>query len=77
MRETPETIELAKKFDHATRHVAQSFKKQLELARAEQNQEAVIQNEIKLGIMLAARGLFSGTYRSVTKTKPEGNWSET
>jgi hypothetical protein len=77
MSETPETILLAQKYDAITRRVAESFKRQLELARAEQNQEAVIQNEIKLGIMIAARGLFAGTYKSVTNAKPEGNWSET
>ncbi len=77
MSETPETILLAQKYDAITRHLARSFKNQLELARAEQNQEAVIQNEIKLGIMLAARGLFAGTYKNVTSAKPEGNWSET
>jgi hypothetical protein len=77
MSETPETILLAQKYDAITRHLAQSFKRQLELARAEQNQEAVIKNEIKLGIMIAARGLFAGSYKSVTSAKPEGNWSET
>jgi hypothetical protein len=77
MSETPETIALAQKYDAITRQVAQSFKRQLELAKAEQNHEAIIQNEIKLGIMIAARGLFAGTYKSVTNTKPEGNWSET
>lgn len=77
MTETPETIALAQKYDAITRQVAQSFKNQLELARAEQNHEAIVQNEIKLGIMIAARGLFAGTYKNVTNTKPEGNWSET
>jgi hypothetical protein len=77
MTETPEIIALAQNFDAVTRQVAQSFKHQLELARAEQNQEAVIQNEIKLGIMIAARGLFAGTYKNVTNAKPEGNWKET
>jgi hypothetical protein len=77
MTETPETIALAQKYDAITRQVAQSFKNQLELARAEQNQEAIIQNEIKLGIMIAARGLFAGSYKNVTNAKPEGNWSET
>ena len=77
MNQTPETIALAQKYDAITRQVAQSFKRQLELARAEQNQEEIVQNEIKLGIMLAARGLFAGIYKNVTSTKPEGNWTET
>ena len=77
MSETPETVALAQKFDAITRQVAQSFKQQLELARAEQNHEAIVQNEIKLGIMIAARGLFAGSYKSVTNAKPDGNWSET
>ncbi len=77
MPETPETIEIARKFDAITRQVASGFKRQLELARIEQNHEAIVQNEIKLGIMIAARGLFAGTYKSVTSTKPDGNWSET
>ncbi len=77
MTETPETILLAQKFDAVTRQVAQSFKNQLELARAENNHEAIVQNEIKLGIMIAARGLFAGTYKNVTSAKPQGNWSET
>ena len=75
-QETPELIALAKQYEHVTRLVAQSFQKQLDLARAEGNQEEVIKNEIKLGIMRAARGLFSGAYRSVTHIKPEGNWGE-
>ncbi len=77
MSQTPETIALAQKYDAITRQVALSFKRQLELARAEQNQEAIVQNEIKLGIMIAARGLFAGTYKSVTNANPEGNWKET
>jgi hypothetical protein len=76
MNENQEMIELAKKYEQVTRHVAASFKKQLELAKAEGNQEEVIKNEIKLGIMRAARGIFSGSYLSVTKIKPEGDWSE-
>ena len=76
MNQPSEMIELAKRYETVTRKVATSFQRQLELARAEGNQEEVIKNEIKLGIMRAARGLFSGSYLSVTKTKPEGNWGE-
>jgi hypothetical protein len=76
MNETPELIELAERYDFITRHLATSFKKQLELARAEGDREEAIKNEIKLGVLLAARGLFSGSYRVVVKTKPAGHWGE-
>jgi hypothetical protein len=76
MSETPETIEIAKKFDAITRQVASGFKKQLELARAEQNQEEVVRNQIKLEVLKAARSMFSGSYRQVMKFPPQGNWSE-
>jgi hypothetical protein len=73
---TPELIALAKKFDALTRQVAQGFKKQLELARAEHNEEEIVRNQIKLGVLTAARAMFAGSYRQVLKSPPEGNWSE-
>lgn len=76
MNETPELIALAARYDHSTRHLAASFKKQLELARAEGNREEAIKNEIKLGVLIAARGLFSGAYLHVAKTKPVHDWGE-
>jgi hypothetical protein len=76
IREPPELIELAERYDFITRHLATSFKKQLELARAEGDREEAIKNEIKLGVLIAARGLFSGEYRLVAKSKPAGNWGE-
>ncbi len=76
MRETAETIALAQKYDAITRQVASGFKKQLELARAEQNQEEVIRNQIKLEVLKAARAMFSGSYRQVMKNAPEGNWKD-
>jgi hypothetical protein len=76
MNETTETIALAKRFDAITRQVANGFKSQLELARAEQNREEVIRNQIKLEVLKAARSMFSGSYRQVMKSPPQGNWSE-
>jgi hypothetical protein len=76
MSETPETTEIAKRFDAISRQVASGFKRQLELARAEQNQEEVIRNQIKLEVLKAARSMFVGSYRQVMKSPPQGNWSE-
>ena len=75
-QETPELIALAQKFDAITRQVAQGFKKQLELARAEHDEEEIVRNQIKLGVLTAARGMFAGSYRQLVKSPPEGNWSE-
>ena len=75
-QESPELIELAKKFDAITRQVAQGFKKQLELAIAEHDEEEIVRNQIKLGVLTVARGMFAGSYRQVMKTSPDGNWSE-
>jgi hypothetical protein len=66
---------IASQFDKLTRHVAQSFKHQLELAQAAGDQSEVIKQQIKLEVLKAARGMFSGSYRIATGSKPEGDWN--
>ncbi len=67
---------VAAQFDKLTRHVAKSFKRQLEVARAAQDAEEIVKQQIKLEVLKAARMMFSGSYKVVLKTKPEGNWSD-
>jgi hypothetical protein len=66
---------IAQQFDRLTLHVAKSFKRQLELARATGDTEEVIKQQIKLAVLKAARGMFSGSYRIATGSKPEGDWN--
>jgi chromosome condensin MukBEF ATPase and DNA-binding subunit MukB len=67
---------VAAQFDKLTRHVAKSFKRQLEIAKAAQDTEAMIKEQIKLEVLKAARMMFSGSYKVVLKVKPEGDWSD-
>jgi hypothetical protein len=67
---------IAAQFDRLTRHVASGFKRQLELARASGDQDAVIKEQIKLEVLKAARGMFSGSFSVALKRKPEGNWHD-
>ncbi len=67
---------VAAQFDKLTRHVASSFKRQLEIARAAQDSEAIIKEQIKLEVIKAARMMFSGSYKVALKVKPEGDWSD-
>jgi hypothetical protein len=67
---------VAIQFDKLTRHVANSFKRQLEVAKAAQDTDAIVKQQIKLEVLKAARMMFSGSYRVALKVKPEGDWSD-
>ena len=74
--EFSDAARVAAQFDKLTRHVAKSFKRQLELARAAQDKDAIIKEQIKLEVLKAARMMFSGSYKVALKVKPAGNWSD-
>jgi hypothetical protein len=67
---------VAAQFDQLTRHVAQGFKRQLEIARATGDKDGVIREQIKLEVLKAARGMFSGSYLMALKRRPQGDWNE-
>lgn len=68
--------QVAAQFDKLTRHVASGFKRQLEVAKAAQDTDEIIKQQIKLEVLKAARMMFSGSYKVVLKVKPEGDWSD-
>ncbi len=68
--------QIAAKFDQLTRRVAQDFKRQLEIAKASGDQEKVIKEQIKIEVLKAARGMFSGAFRVAIKRTPAGDWHE-
>jgi hypothetical protein len=68
--------QVAAQFDQLTRHVADSFKRQLEIARATGDNDGVIREQIKLEVLKAARGMFSGSYLVALKKRPEGDWND-
>jgi hypothetical protein len=74
--ESLEGDRVAAQFDRLTRRVAAGFKRQLEIARASGDQDAVIKEQIKLEVLKAARGMFSGSFNVALKRKPEGDWHE-
>jgi hypothetical protein len=61
---------VTEKFDQITRHVLEGFHRQLELARAENDHEAIVKQQIKIEVLKAARGMYAGCYRIVTKSTP-------
>jgi chromosome condensin MukBEF ATPase and DNA-binding subunit MukB len=67
---------VAAQYDKLTRHVAQGFKRRLEVAKAAQDTEAMIKEQIKLEVLKAARMMFSGSYRIALKVNPQGDWSD-
>ncbi len=71
-----DAAKIAAHFDKLTRHVANSFKRQLEVARAAGDQDEIIKQQIKLEVLKAARGMFAGSYKVALKVKPEGDWSD-
>jgi hypothetical protein len=64
---------VAARFDHLTKHVLQGFERRLELARAENDSQAVIKEQIKIEVLNAARGMYAGCHNLVTKRRP---WQE-
>ncbi len=67
---------VAAQFDKLTRHVASSFKHQLEIAQAANDKDEIIKQQIKLEVLKAARMMFSGSYKVALKTAPAGDWSD-
>ena len=76
MKNDSDAARVAAQFDQFTRHVAKSFKRQLEIARASHDEDAIIKGQIKLGVLKAARGMFAGSYRAALGNKPEGDWND-
>jgi hypothetical protein len=63
-------LAISQRFDDLTRRVLNDFERQLQLARAENNPESVVKQQIKIEVLKAARGMYAGCYRSVTKQRP-------
>jgi chorismate mutase len=61
---------VTEKFDQLTQQILQSFHRRLELARAENDEAAVIKEQIKIEVLKATRGLYAGAYRHVTRQRP-------
>ena len=76
MNNDSDSARVAEQFDQLTRRVASSFKRQLEIARASQDQDGIIREQIKLEVLKAARGMFAGSYRVALGSKPEGDWND-
>jgi hypothetical protein len=74
--ESLEGDRIAAQFYRLTRRVAVGFKHQLEIARASGDKDAVIKEQIKLEVLKAARGMFSGSFSVALKRKPKGAWNE-
>jgi hypothetical protein len=58
--------QLAAGFDHVTGEFVAEAARQLELARAMQDQEAIVREQIKLGVMDTARRIFQSQYQRIT-----------
>ncbi len=76
MKNDSDAARVAAQFDQLTHRVASSFKRQLEIARASQDHDGVIKEQIKLEVLKAARGMFAGSYRVALGNKPEGDWND-
>ena len=76
MKNDSDSARVAEQFDQLTRRVASSFKRQLEIARASQDHDGIIREQIKLEVLKAARGMFAGSYRVALGSKPEGDWND-
>ena len=76
MKNDSDAARVAAQFEQFTRRVAKSFKRQLEIARATDDQDAIVKEQIKLEVLKAARGMFAGSYRVALGTKPEGDWND-
>ncbi len=76
MKNDSDAARVAAHFDQFTRRIANSFKRQLEIARASQDHDGVIKQQIKLEVLKAARGMFAGSYRVTLGNKPEGDWND-
>ena len=76
MNNDSDSARVAEQFDQLTRRVASSFKRQLEIARASQDHDGIIREQIKLEGLKAARGMFAGSYRVALGSKPEGDWND-
>ena len=76
MKNDSDSARVAEQFDQLTRRVASSFKRQLEIARASQDHDGIIREQIKLEVLKAARGMFAGSYRVALGSKPKGDWND-
>ncbi len=61
---------ITEKFDRLTQRILDGFERQLQLAQAANDKEEVIKEQIKIGVLTAARGMYSGCYLSVRKDRP-------
>ncbi len=64
---------LAHSFERATGSFLTQAEQRLELARAMQDQEAIVREHIKMEVMKAARGLFRGSFK---RACGRGAWDE-
>ena len=69
----PEIDKLAQTFRLITSRFVDHADAQIELARAMKDREALVKEQIKLGVMQHARSIFQDCYRSVTGRKA---WDE-
>jgi hypothetical protein len=61
----PDVEKLAQAFQLITGRYAEQAAADIELARAMQDQESLVKEQIKLGMMMHARSIFKDCYRAV------------
>lgn len=69
----PDIEKLAQAFALITGRYVEHAANEIELARAMQDQESLVKEQIKLGMMRHARSIFQDCYRAVTGRKA---WDE-
>ena len=61
-----EVEKLARAFEWITSRYVEHGEQEVELAKAMKDQESLVKEQIKLGVMKHARGIFQDCYRLVT-----------
>jgi hypothetical protein len=61
---------ITEKFNRLTQRILDGFERQLQLAQASNDKEAVIKEQIKISVLSAARSMYAGCYLHVRKERP-------
>lgn len=69
----PEVEKLAQAFDRITSRYIECAQQEIELTRAMQDKQALVKEQIKLGMLEHVRGMFHDCYKRVTGRKA---WDE-
>lgn len=71
-REIPDVDKLKMAFEYVTDAFFEQTQRKLDLARAMNDREAIVKEQIKIEVMKGARGIFQSCYARVRQSKGKG-----